>query len=202
MRRHGIASRKTVKTRRRKTTKAKPSSGPIRERRGHAYAADLAEQLKRQARELKEAREERAANAEVLRLISSSPSELEPVFQTILENATRICEAKFATLYLRDADTFRVVAMHNTPRAYAEARQREPLVRPPPDSLLRRVSASKQVVQITDVRELQSYIERNPYIVAGVELGGYRSVLGVPMLKQGALIGVVNIYRHWMGGGA
>ena len=128
VRRHGTASRKTVKTRRRKTTKAKLSSGPIRERRGHAYAADLSEQLKRQARELEEAREERAANAEVLRLISSSPGELEPVFQTILQNATRICEAKFATLYLCDADAFRVVAMHNTPPAYAEARQREALV--------------------------------------------------------------------------
>ena len=196
MRRHGTASHKTVKARRRKTTKAKPSSRPIRERRGHAYAADLADQLKSQARELEEAREERAANAEVLRLISSSPGELEPVFQTILQNATRICEAKFATLYLRDADAFRVVAMHNTPPAYAEARQREPLVQPPLDSTLGRVSASKQVVHITDVREVQSYIERNPFVVAGVELGGYRTVLGVPMLKQDALIGVVSIYRQ------
>ena len=78
----------------------------------------------------------------------------------------------------------------------AEARQREPLVRPPPDSILGRVSASKQVVHITDVREVQSYIERNPFMVAGVELGGYRTVLGVPMLNQGALIGVVSIYRQ------
>jgi two-component system, NtrC family, sensor kinase len=96
----------------------------------------------------------------------------------------------------RDGDAFRVVAMHNTPPAYAEARQREPLVRPPPDSILGRTSASKQVVHITDVREVQSYIERNPFMVAGVELGGYRSAIGVPMLKQGALIGVVSIYRQ------
>jgi signal transduction histidine kinase len=118
------------------------------------------------------------------------------VFLAMLEKATRICEAKFGTLYLRDADAFRVVAMHNAPPAYAEARQREPLVRPPPDSTLGRVSASKQVVHITDVREVQSYIDRNPFVVAGVELGGYRTVLGVPMLKQDALIGVVSIYRQ------
>jgi len=196
VRRRGTASRKTVKAGRRKTTKVKPTSVPMAARRSHSSVVDLQEKLRRQARELDEAREERAANAEVLRLISSSPGELEPVFQSILQNATRICEAKFGTLYLRDADAFRVVAMHNTPPAYAEARQREPLVRPPLDSTLGRVSASKQVVHITDVREVQSYIERNPFVVAGVELGGYRTVLGVPMLKQDALIGVVCIYRQ------
>ena len=146
--------------------------------------------------ELRQSLEQQTATADVLKVISSSPGELEPVFQAMLENATRICEAKFGTLFLCDADAFRVVAMHNTPPAYAEARQREPLVRPPSDSVLGRVSASKQVVHITDVREIQSYIERNPYMVAGVELGGYRTVLGVPMLKQGALIGVVSIYRQ------
>ena len=196
VRRRGTASRKTVKAGRRKTTKVKPTSVPMAARRSHSSVVDLQEKLRRQARELDEAREERAANAEVLRLISSSPGELEPVFQSILQNATRICEAKFGTLYLRDADAFRVAAMHNTPPAYAEARQREPLVRPPLDSTLGRVSASKQVVHITDVREVQSYIERNPFVVAGVELGGYRTVLGVPMLKQDALIGVVCIYRQ------
>jgi GAF domain-containing protein len=145
---------------------------------------------------MRESLQQQTATSEVLGVISSSPGELAPVFQTMLANATRICEAKFAPLYLRDADAFRVVAMHNAPPAYAEARQREPLVRPPPDSILGRVSASKQVVHITDVREVQSYIERNPFMVAGVELGGYRSTIGVPMLKQGALIGVVSIYRQ------
>jgi GAF domain-containing protein len=122
--------------------------------------------------ELTESLEQQTATADVLRVISSSPGELEPVFQTMLENATRICEAKFATLYLRDADAFRVAAMHNTPPAYAEARQREPLVRPPLDSPLGRVSASKQVVHVTDLREVQSYIERNPFVVAGVGTRG------------------------------
>jgi two-component system, NtrC family, sensor kinase len=107
--------------------------------------------------ELRQSLEQQTATADVLRVISSSPGELKPVFQTMLEIATRICEAKFGTLYLCDADAFRVAAMHNTPPAYAEARQREPLVQPPPDSVLGRVSASKQVVHIADVREVQSY---------------------------------------------
>jgi GAF domain-containing protein len=158
--------------------------------------ARLLNELHQRTNDLTESLEQQTATSEVLRVISSSHGELEPVFQTMLENATRICGAKFGTLYLCDADAFRAVAMHNPPPAYAEARQREPLVRPPPDSILGRVSATKQVVHITDVREIQSYIERNPYMIAAVELGGYRTVVGVPMLKQGALVGVVNIYRQ------
>src|SRR6516165_4608401 len=155
----------------------------------------LLNELRQRTSDLTESLEQQTATSEVLRVISSSHGELEPVFQTMLENATRICGAKFGTLYLCDADAFRAVALHNPPPAYAEARQREPLVRPPPDSILRRVSATKQVVHITDIREIQSYIERNPYMIAAVELGGYRTVVGVPMLKQGALVGVANIYH-------
>ena len=161
-----------------------------------AAQAVIAIENTRLLNELRESLNQQTATSEVLTVISSSPGELQPVFQAMLENATRICEAKFGTLFLRDSDAFRVAAMHNPPPAYAEARQREPLVQPPPDSVLGRVSASKQVVHITDVRELQSYIERNPYMIAGVELGGYLTVLGVPMLKQSTLIGVVSIYRQ------
>jgi signal transduction histidine kinase len=158
--------------------------------------ARLLNELRQRTADLGESLEQQTATADVLRIISSSPGELEPVFQTMLENATRICEAKFGTLYLQDADAFRVMATHNTPPAYDEARRREPLVRPPPDSVLGRVSSSKQVIHITDVREVESYIERNPYMVAAVELGGCRTALGVPMLKQSALVGVVTIYRQ------
>jgi GAF domain-containing protein len=156
----------------------------------------LFEAEQQRSRELSESLERQTATSEVLQVISSSTGKLEPVFDVMLGNATRICEAKFGTMFLRDADAFRVVAMHNPSPAYAKARRREPLVRPPPDSILGRVSASKQVVHITDVRELRSYIERNPFMITGVELGGFLSVLGVPMLKQGALIGVVSIYRQ------
>ena len=84
----------------------------------------LFEAEQERTRELSESLEQQTATADVLRVISSSPGDLEPVFQAMLENAVRICEAKFGTLYLHDADAFRVVATHNTPPAYAAARQR------------------------------------------------------------------------------
>ena len=157
--------------------------------------ARLLQELRQRTTDLTESLEQQTATSEVLRVISSSPGELNPVFNAMLENAVRLCGAEFGTLYLRDVDAFRVVATHNTPPAYAEARQRKS-IRPPPDSVLGRVSSSKQAAHITDVREVKSYIERNPYMVAAVEFGGCRTTLGVPMLKQGALIGVVTIYRQ------
>ena len=190
------AGGKPVKTRHRKTASRKQRNAPKAARQRGSSAGGPSKKVALFKRERDEALEQLSAVSEILKFISSSPGDLKPIFDTILENATRICEAKFGTLYLRDGDAFRVAAMHNTPPAYAEARQREPLVQPPPDSILGRVSASKQVVHITDVREVQSYIKRNPFMVAGVELGGYRSAIGVPMLEQGALIGVVSIYRQ------
>jgi GAF domain-containing protein len=114
----------------------------------------------------------------------------------MLANAARICEAAFGTLFLRDGDGFRVVAMHNAPPAYVEARKRDPLVRPPPDTALGGVARTKQVVHIADVRTVQSYIERDAFIVAGAQLAGYRTVVCVPMLKDNDLIGAISIYRQ------
>jgi GAF domain-containing protein len=161
-----------------------------------AAQAVIAIENTRLLNELRESLEQQTATADVLRVISSSPGQLEPVFQSMLENAVRICEAKFGTLYLREGDGFRAVALHDAPPEYAEARQRELSIQPPPDSVLGRVSSSKQAVHITDVREVKSYIERHPYMVAAIERGGLRTALGIPMLKQGALIGVVTIYRQ------
>jgi GAF domain-containing protein/CheY-like chemotaxis protein len=159
--------------------------------------ADFETEDARLRRELREALERQAATDEVLRVIASSPGELEPVFETILANATRICEAKFATLWLREANAFRAAAMHNPPPAFAEALQREPLVQPPPDTALGRVAATKQVVHIADIRTgYPPYVQRVPYVVAAVELGGYRTALSVPMLKDNELIGAIAIYRQ------
>ena len=143
--------------------------------------------------ELRESLQQQTATADVLKVISSSQGELEPVFQAILENATRICEAKFGTLFLREADAFRAVATYNAPRAYVEALAREPLIRPPPDVPLGRVALSKQVAQIADIKTTKSYIERHPFAFEAVELAGYRSVLAVPMLKDDELVGSINI---------
>jgi GAF domain-containing protein len=107
----------------------------------------------------------------------------------------RICEAKIGSLYIREGDAFRTVATHNAPPAYVEARTRE-LVRPPPDTMLGRLAATKQVVHIADITTIASYLERNPFMVAAVELGGYRTALGVPMLKDNELIGAITINRQ------
>jgi GAF domain-containing protein len=155
----------------------------------------LLNELRQRTNDLSEALEQQTATSEVLQVISSSPGELEPVFNAMLENAVRICEAKFGTLYLREADAFRAVAMHNPPPAYAEARKRA-LVRPPSDSPLGRVATTKQVAHIADIKTIPSYIARDPVVVAGVELAGFRTVLTVPMVKENELIGAIAIYRQ------
>src|SRR5262249_41218260 len=104
-------------------------------------------------------------------------------------------EAKFGTLYLREGEGFRTVAAHNAPPAYLEARTRE-LIRPAPDGALGGVAATKRVVHIADIKTIPSYVERNPFIVTPVELGGYRTVLADPMLKNNELIGVITINRR------
>src|SRR5215467_3549553 len=114
---------------------------------------DLQEQLGRRTHERDEALEQLSATSEVLKVISSSPSELKPVFDAILEHATRICEAKFGTMWLREGDAFRVVALHNAPPAYAELRRRNPIVHPHPKSGLGRLVATRQVVHIADILE-------------------------------------------------
>jgi GAF domain-containing protein len=157
--------------------------------------ADLEEKLARTQRELSEALEQQAATAEVLRVISSSPGALEPVFRATLANAVRICEATFGTLYLREADAFRMVATHNAPPAFVEARQCDPLIRPPPDSALGRVAITMQVAHIADIKTIPSYLDGHPFFVAAVELAGYRTVLAVPMLKDNELIGAITINR-------
>src|SRR5215470_9095069 len=140
----------------------------------------------------RESLQQQTATADVLKVISSSPGELEPVFQAMLENAVCICEAKFGTLWLREGDAFRAVALHNAPPAYAEARRRELLLRPPPDTALGRVASTKQVVQIDDIGT-QRY---DPEWRAAIELGNYRTVVCVPMLKDDEPIGAISIFRQ------
>src|SRR5262249_30444633 len=146
-------------------------------------------------RELAEALEQQAATSEVLRVISSSPGELQSVFEAILANATRLCGAKFGTLYLRDGDAFRATAFHNAPPAFIDHRKRAPL-RPGPDTSLGQAARTKQVAHVVDSMERDSYRRRDPFVVAGAELGGYRTIVSVPMLKEDKLVGVISIYRQ------
>ncbi len=159
-----------------------------------AAQAVIAIENTRLLRELRESLQQQTATADVLKIISSSPGELEPVFHAMLENATRICEAKFGTLYLSEGDGFRAVAMHNAPPAYKEARAG--VVHPSPYTGLWRAAKTKQVVQIADVTLERGYIERDPVSVSAVELAGYRSILCVPMLHEDKLIGVIIIFRQ------
>ena len=147
------------------------------------------------ARELAEALEQQAATSEVLRVISSSPGELEPVFQTMLENAVRICGANFGNLYLRDGEELRIAAMHNTPAAMVEHRRQMPF-RANTKMPMGRVIRNRQPVHVVDMMAEPVYVERNPMAVAAVELGRVRSMVIVPMLKEQELIGTISIFRQ------
>jgi signal transduction histidine kinase len=114
----------------------------------------------------------------------------------MLQNAARICEAKFSALYLYDGDRFHVGALHNTPAAFAEFRRREPVFHPPPGTGLAQTVATKRTVHDPDITLDKGYVDRNPIVVAAVELGGFRTVLTVPMLKDDDLIGCISIYRQ------
>ena len=157
----------------------------------------LLNELRQRTDDLSESLEQQTATSEVLKVISSSPGELPPVFNTMLANATRICEAKFGVLYLREGGAFRAAATTpNAPPEWVKARKPELLLNPPPDGPLRRITATKQVVQIADLSKLQSYLERHPFTVAAVELGRFRTALGVPMLKDGEVVGAITILRQ------
>jgi signal transduction histidine kinase len=146
-------------------------------------------------RELSEALERQTATSEVLQVISSSPGELTPVFEALLANATRLCEARFGTLYVYEAGALRMVASHKTPPHLAEVRGIGPF-HPDPSGALGGAIRAKRAVQIADLAATRGYAERSPPTVAGVELGGVRTAVAVPMLKDNELIGIISIYRQ------
>jgi GAF domain-containing protein len=195
MRRRGQTGGKAAKARRRKASARRDASKAGRLRSSPAESKET--NIARLTRELHESLERQAATSEVLKVISSSPGELEPVFQTMLQNATRICEAKFGNLFLYDGTTLRMPSLFGAPPAWAKARGLTVAVRDlHPDVPIARVTRTKTAVHIPDCRKLQSYIERDPTITALVEIAGARTVLGVPILKEDELIGIFTIYRH------
>jgi len=155
----------------------------------------LEQKVEARTRELSESLEQQTATSEVLTVISASPGELQPVFQKMLENATRICGAHFGMMGLFDKDGFRNVAMYNAPRAFADT-QKTRKFQPHPESGLSRVIKSRQVVQIEDLRTQAPYLEGDPAVVALSDLGGARTIIIVPMLKEGELIGTISIFRQ------
>ena len=159
-----------------------------------AAQAVIAIENTRLLNELRESLQQQTATADVLKVISTSPGELEPVFQAMLENATRICDAKFGNIYRWDGDSLRLVATHNTPPAYAQLRRSLPF-RPGPETTTGRMLATKSVTHVADLALEPGYVERDPLFVEGVEVGGIRTLLSVPMVKENELIGAFSIYR-------
>jgi two-component system, NtrC family, sensor kinase len=154
----------------------------------------LFEEVQARTRELTESLEQQTATTEVLGVISSSPGELEPVFEAMLANATRLCKAKFGALSLYDGGAFCNVAFHNVPSAY-HFRLREPF-RPHPKSGLAQVAKTKQVVHADDLRTTSPYLEGDPAVVAIADLAGARTMMNVPMLNEDRLIGTISIFRQ------
>jgi GAF domain-containing protein len=185
-----------------RSTRTKAGSSLDRVRELHAEledlkagARELEEKLAARERELAEALERQRATSEVLTVISSSPGDLEPVFEAMLSNAVRICGAKFGALFLAEGEAYRAVALHNAPTAFAEVRRREPIRPVNPGTALGRVAATRQPVQIADIRADPAFTS-DPERFAVLELAGARTMLNVPMLKEDELIGQISIFHQ------
>ena len=159
--------------------------------------ARLLNELHRRTGDLSESLEQQTATSEVLGVISNSPGKLEPVFDAMLENGTRICGAKFGNLFLREGDGYRAVVVHGSP-TYIEYWRREPFASLRDAPLLDRVTRTKQLLHIADLRLDQSYLNRNPRIVALVDIAEARTFLSVPMLKEHDIVGTITMYRTEM----
>ena len=155
----------------------------------------LFEAEQQRTRELSESLEQQTATSVVLRVVSSSPGDLEPVFATMLENAVRICDAKFGNIYRWDGQSLHLMASHNVPAAFAGARARSPS-RPSHETPTGRMITSKAFVHVPDLAAEPAYAARDPWIVDGVELARVRTLLVVPMLKENDLVGAFTIYRQ------
>ena len=198
MRRRAKTGSNAVKKQRRKTLARRNAPKSARNRRSSAVRQET--EVVRLTRELREAREQQAASSDVLGVISSSPGELGPVFEAILENATRICGGRLANLFLynKHDHAFRLAAQRNAPAAYVERWAKSPVLRigENPRNPLVRLAKTKRVVAIPDLMVEPGYINREPRFVALVEAAGARTHVLIPMLKEGELIGAIAVYRQ------
>ncbi|HEV2625570.1 MAG TPA: GAF domain-containing protein, partial [Xanthobacteraceae bacterium] len=161
-----------------------------------ANQAVIAIENARLLNELRESLQQQTATADVLKVISSSPGDLRPVFETILANAVNICGARFGNLFLCDGDKFTIVAMHGAPAALSEWWRGNPTIRPGPQTGLARLVKTKQVNQTEDLKAGAAYAERDALRVATVELAGARTLVDIPLLKDDVLVGAIVIYRQ------
>ena len=155
----------------------------------------LLRELRQRTDDLTELLEQQTATSEVLKVISASPGDMKPVFESILSNALRICEAKFGHLLLYDGESFQATHLHDVPPSYREYWEQHAPIRPGPNTGLGRLARTKQVAHIPDLKADSGYAERDPLRVVTVDQAGARSFLAVPMLKENRLIGAIVIYR-------
>ena len=158
--------------------------------------ARLFDEVQTKTADLQESLRHQTATSEVLQVISRSPGELNPVFQTILASATSICDAQFGLLLLYEGGGFRCASMFNLPPAFAETFSRNPVICPPPIDPLGRLIATRQLVHVVDVKQEPAYLTGFPPIIELVQLGGARTLLLVPMLREKSLVGVIAIFRQ------
>jgi GAF domain-containing protein len=154
----------------------------------------LFDEVQSRTRELSESLEQQTATSEVLKVISSSPGELVTVFETMLANAVRICGAAFGNLWLREGDGFRIGATHGTPKAYADYVRSQDIFRPDPRVGLGQVLRTKKPSQLADVAAAPTYGDKARQAL--IEFAGARTLIGVPMLKDNEVVGVIGIYRQ------
>ena len=170
----------------------------------NSLTAELETQLEVRTRELAETRkalaealEQQTATSEVLQVISSSTGKLEPVFQTLLANATRLCEASYGAMWLCEGSGFRAVALHGAlPSAFTEQLRDGRIWYPSEAVAITRVARTLQTVQVDDLSADQGYLDRAPLYSAAVELAGIRTLVVVPMLKESEMVGAIAIYRR------
>ena len=158
--------------------------------------ARLLNELRQRTTDLGEALEQQTATSQVLRVISASPGKLIPVFQAMLENAVRICNAKFGNLLRYDGSAYTMAAMHGAPPEWEKYRRRDPTFRAGPKQPLGRLATTKQFQHVADAETETSYVERDPVFTPIVDIAGARTILYVPMLKEDTLVGALVIYRQ------
>jgi GAF domain-containing protein len=175
-------------------TRAAPNGQKRKRASGSRKSRCRETKVEQLTRELHEALQQQAATSEVLHIISGSPSDVSVVFQKLLAHAARICHAKFGNIYRLEDDSLCLVASHNTPAALVATRRR---VRINPNFPFGRMVATKKAVHVADIRTEEGYAKlRDPQLVGPAEIGGVRTILAVPMLKDGEFVGSFTIFRQ------
>src|ERR1019366_750258 len=179
-----------------KTLTLKRRNAPTAVRRRKPSAADANEKIALLERRLNEALEQQTATADVLKVISSSPGELEPVFQAMLENATGLCEASYGAMWLCEGDGFRSAALYGAlPAAWQQQWRTKASFRVHPDAPAFRAIKTRKPVHVVDLSQTAAYREGEPLVVSGVDVAGIRTMLTLPMFKDDEAIGAISIFR-------